>query len=326
LYGECRVVVTHSLFPQGRRYRDIDFVSTCPSAKWTQNVLRDLRESVIRQPTEKSSSSSTPGTPIPGRKELIDSTAAYLGRESSLAFTEINASDVKKAFDASSRRVLIFDFNGTIVIKEPPGKYLKREILGTSGNKPPPEVIEALTDLCADPKNTVYVVSGDSSENVVNAIGHIPGLGLAASNGGHFSPPAPAGARRTWQTFDLGVDWDAVKRVALPVLSKYTARSNGSFVKLTHLSIGWSYYSCDPEWGSLQASHLVLELENELRAFDVRFVTLKGVVEIVPRKLNKGLLVKKVLRENDLIHDEGTDFILCCGDDISDEKMFTVSL
>jgi trehalose 6-phosphate synthase/phosphatase len=76
----------------------------------------------------------------------------------------------------------------------------------------------------------------------------------------------------------------------------------------------------------LQASHLVLELENELRAFDVRFVTLKGVVEIVPRKLNKGLLVKKVLRENDLIHDEGTDFILCCGDDISDEKMFTVSL
>ena len=27
-----------------------------------------------------------------------------------------------------------------------------------------------------------------------------------------------------------------------------------------------------------------------------------------------------------LVHDEGTDFILCCGDDISDEKMFTVRL
>jgi trehalose 6-phosphate synthase/phosphatase len=75
-------------------------------------------------------------------------------------------------------------------------------------------VIEALTDLCADPKNTVYVVSGDSSDNVVNAVGHIPGLGLAASNGGHFSPPTcPGQTRRTWQMFDLGVDWDAVKRV-----------------------------------------------------------------------------------------------------------------
>ena len=115
--------------------------------------------------------------------------------------------------------------------------------------------------------------------------------------------------------------------MALPVLSKYTARSNGSFVKLTTFSIGWSYYSCDPEWGSLQASHLVLELESELKAFDVRFVTLKGVVEVVPRKLNKGLIVRKVLRDTSRRKSAeggaGIDFCLCLGDDISDEKMFT---
>ena len=177
--------------------------------------------------------------------------------------------------------------------------------------------------LCADPKNTVYVVSGDSAENVLSAIGNIPGLGLAVSNGAHFSTPVLPGQKRLWHIFDLGVDWDAVKRVALPVLSKYTARSNGSFVKLTQFSIGWSYYSCDPEWGSLQASHLVMELENELQAFDVRFVILKGVVEIVPLKLNKGLFVKKVLRDVAQQSSAGIDFILCMGDDISDEKMFT---
>jgi len=98
-------------------------------------------------------------------------------------------------------------------------------------------------------------------------------------------------------------------------------------VKLTHYSIGWSYYSCDPEWGSLQASYLVPELENELRAFDVRFVTLKGIVEVVPRKLNKGLIVTTVLRDliakNDKNDTSGVDFILCMGDDVSDEKMFT---
>jgi trehalose 6-phosphate synthase/phosphatase len=47
---------------------------------------------------------------------------------------------VLRAYNVTSRRVIILDFNGTIVIKEPPGKYLKREILGTSGNKPPGEV------------------------------------------------------------------------------------------------------------------------------------------------------------------------------------------
>lgn len=66
---------------EGRRYRDIDFVSNSTSATWTRNVLRDLRDVIIRQPTSLGdSTSSTPGTPIPGRKELIDSTATYLAR------------------------------------------------------------------------------------------------------------------------------------------------------------------------------------------------------------------------------------------------------
>ena len=68
--------------------------------------------------------------------------------------------------------------------------------------------------LCADPNNTVFVVSGDSQENVEKVIGHIPGLGLAASNGACFAPPLKLGeASRRWKFFDLGVDWEAVKSV-----------------------------------------------------------------------------------------------------------------
>jgi trehalose 6-phosphate synthase/phosphatase len=74
----------------------------------------------------------------------------------------------------------------------------------------------------------------------------------------------------------------------------------------------------------MQATHLLMELSQELSAFDVRFVTLKGVIEVLPRRLNKGLIVQKVLREASLSNG-GVDFILCMGDDISDEKMFTVS-
>lgn len=315
----------------GRRFRDIDFVSNSPSDKWTSNVLRDLKDAISRSTAGESSIGSSSATPMGGttpmrrlgKSELADTTAGFLARESIIAFPHLKIQALKEAYDATTQRVIVLDFNGTIVLKEPPGKYLKREILGTSGNKPPPQVLDALGCLCQDAKNTVFVVSGDSSENVISALGDIPGLGLATSNGAMYAPPVKAGETRRWKTFDLGVDWDAVKRVALPVLSKYTARSNGSFVKLTSFSIGWSYYSCDPEWGSLQASHLVLELESELRAFDVRFVTLKGIVEIVPRKLNKGLIVKKLLRDVAVQKPGGTDFILCMGDDISDEKMFT---
>ena len=315
---------------EGRRYRDMYFVSSSPSGKWVKNVLRDLKDAIALGAESQSgtSSSSTPSVPplYKDHKGVLDTTtAAYLSREAALAFLRVNHSAMKAAYDRSQHRVFVLDFNGTIIIKEPPGKYLKREILGTSGNKPQPHVVEALTQLCADARNTVYVVSGDSAENVLNALGHVPGLGLGVSNGAHFSPPAlPHQRERSWYMFDLGVDWDAVKRVALPVLSKYTARSNGSFVKLTRFSIGWSYYSCDPEWGFQQASHLVMELESELAAFDVRFVTLKGVVEVVPRRLNKGLFCKKVLR--DAGREEPVDFVLCMGDDVSDETMFAVSV
>merc|ERR1712238_571776 len=112
--------------------------------------------------------------------------------------------------------------------------------------------------------------------------------------------------------------------MGLPVLAKYTARANGSYVKLTPSSIGWSYFSCDPEWGSTLASTVLTELETVLVGFDVRFVTLKGVVEVVPKMLNKGLVVKNILGQvRDIEGDHDTNFILCMGDDVSDEKKFT---
>lgn len=326
---------------EGRQHRDANFVSSSPSAQWAANVMRDMKEIALfdvgddadGEVNEDESEDAAAGVwdarilALSEKREVIDSTAAFLAKENETSFSHLNTDAVVKAYNSTTRRVIICDFNGTIVVKERAGKYLKRDILGSSGNKPPAAVIRALADLCADARNTVFVVSGDAQETIEDALGTVPGLGLAASNGACFARPLREGeTRRTWQSFDLDVDWQAVKKTALPIMSKFTARTNGSFVKLTHSSLGWSYYSCDPEWGLLQASHLVLELEDALRAFDVRFVTLKGVIEVVPRMLNKGLIVKKALREVAARHGgDGVDFVLCMGDDISDEKMFTAA-
>ena len=315
---------------EGRRCRDAAFVTSCTSSQWTRDVLNDLYDATAV--TTGDDDSESDDTSIMGtkfdRSNLITSTAAFLAHEKEIAFARLDINSVVRAYHSTKNRIFLLDLNGTIIIKEPPGKYLKRETLGSSGFDVNPEVSEALTVLCSDPRNTVFVVSGDSQENVIKAIGHIPGVGIAASNGACFAPALRAGeTERVWKYFDLGVDWNEVKKIVLPLLAKYTARSNGSFVKLTHSSIGWSYYSCDPEWGSLQASHLVLELEQALRSFDVRFVMIKGIVEVVPRQLNKGLFVKNALREVDAKSKKnGIDFILCMGDDVQDEKMFTVSV
>ncbi|KAL7543485.1 hypothetical protein ACHAXR_012780 [Thalassiosira sp. AJA248-18] len=292
-----------------RRGRDIDFVSSCPSGLWTRNVLRDLNDATLG--SLGCTKMDAVGASSPDSKVALE---AELGLE------RLDLPALEHAYAVTKTRVIIIDFNGTLVVKEPAGKYLKREILGTSGFKPSHMTTLALRRLCSDPKNTVYVVSGDSQPNLELAVGNVPGLGLAASNGTCFSDPG--GQKRVWHYLDFGVDWTAVKKVAMPIISKFTARTNGSFVKLSHSSIGWSYYSCDPEWGSLQASHLVTELGQALHSFDVRFVALKGIVEVVPRKGHKGHIVKKILQDARARSRE-VDFVLCMGDDIADEKMFT---
>jgi len=304
---------------QGRHIRDIEFVSSSSSDKWIQNVLRDLRDQVLDDQKGKQDEAKKKKDP------KLESVAGYLANEREENFSYLDAGAVISAYKATSRRVFILDFNGTIVIKEAVDSFLKRDSIGSSGDAPPLDVIQSLEKICSDPQNTVFVVSGDQKEKVEEALGNIRNLGLAASNGSCFSPPLIEGeTERNWLALNLGVDWDSVKQVAIPIMSKFTARTNGSFIKVAHSSIGWSYYSCDPEFGSLQAKYLVIELERELEAFDVRFVNLKGIVEVVPRRLHKGIVVKKILRHvaaQD--NNAGLDFILCMGDDVSDEKMFT---
>jgi len=297
----------------GRHFRDIEFVSSSSSAQWIKNILRDVH---INDDDDVS------------KVKLLSSknrnVAQFLEIKREEQFTNLDPNSVISAYKSSSRRIIILDFNGTIVIKEDVGTILKRDVFGSTGDAPPQAVRQSLAKLCADPQNTVFVVSGDNSENVEKAIGNIPGLGLAASNGSCFSPPSTDGGPRTWLALDLGVDWDSVKKVALPIMSKYTARTSGSFIKLAHSSVGWSYFSCDPEFGSLNAKYLVVELERALAAYDVRFVNLKGIVEVIPQRLNKGIIVKKILRDVAARDgNAGIDFILCVGDDVSDEKMFT---
>lgn len=181
-----------------RRGRDIDFVSTCPSGLWTRNVLRDLNDA-----THEDSS----------KREVVggNSPESILARELELSLESLDLRSLESAYKMTSKRVIIIDFNGTLVVKEPAGKYLKREILGTSGFKPSDIAAKALGVLCKDPCNTIYVVSGDSQQNLEVAVGDISGLGLAASNGACFADPG--GQERTWKYLDFGVDWQAVQKV-----------------------------------------------------------------------------------------------------------------
>ena len=223
--------------------------------------------------------------------------------------------------------------------------YIKRSFTQTTGKRPSPSVMEALRILSSDPKNEVFVISGLQLLPLEEVFGHLDRIGLAAANGLYLSmpqldnqqntttSPLPGanpgsttgntqrkGKKRQWSLLDYGVDWTEVKDIALPILERYTARTNGSSVRLRDPGIAWSYYSTDPEWGLMQAKSVIVELEEALAAHDVKVVHLKGMVEIVPKRLNKGVVLRYAIQSKE---GPSPDFILCMGDDASDEYMFT---
>lgn len=76
-------------------------------------------------------------------------------------------------FERSRKRLLIFDYDGTLV------QYHSLPQLAA----PSSEIVQALTELCEDPCNLVFVISGRRKEDLQEWLGHIPQLGLLAENG-----------------------------------------------------------------------------------------------------------------------------------------------
>jgi len=132
------------------------------------------------------------------------------------------------------------------------------------------------------------------------------------------------GKLRNWYTPDLGVDWPTIKSIALPLLNRYTGRTNGSSIRFREPSLAWSYYRADPDEGLMQATKLKQELTDALAPFNVLIQHGVGELDIIPKYLHQGAFMKHVMQitsetNGGLI----PDFMLVVGDGASDERMFS---
>ena len=188
----------------------------------------------------------------------------------------------------------------------------------------PESVLAVLRALCSDPNNHIMIMSGLSRDKVQTAFGSVPFLSLAAAHGFHYRIKGGS-----WQQLLPGVNlnWHDVAEAIVKV---YTTRTNGSFVQKKGCSIVWNYQHADPEFGVMQARELQYHLQGVLAAFPVNVRVGKGYVEACPKGINKGVMAERAIEVANaaLARDahggaSGTvDFVLCIGDDSSDELMF----
>lgn len=221
---------------------------------------------------------------------------------------ELDRSKVLGQYVQTHRRLFMFDYDGTLtpIVKEP------------SAAIPSDRVLRTIKKLAADPQNAVWIISGRDRDFLGEWMGHIPELGLSAEHGCFMRPPRSD----VWDNLakSLDMSWQAK---AFEIFEHFSERAQGSWVEKKAIAITWHYRKVEPELGEFMAKLAKEELEKSVvKDFEVEVMAGKANLEVRPRFLNKGFIVSRLLKE----YSTHPEFILCAGDDFTDEGKSTPSV
>ena len=204
--------------------------------------------------------------------------------------------NIKKSFKNSSKRLIIIDYDGTLVeFNENPELAIPDENL-----------INLIKDLNKKTDTHVAIVSGRDKKFLNKWFGKIP-ITLIAEHG-HYQKVN-------------NEDWTNKLKVSnlwmedlIPLFETFTDRTPGTFIEKKKNSLVWHYRKSDPEL----ASDRVVEFKTVLTSLiseELQVLDLNKAIEIISVRINKGVAISELFKNN-------YDFIICMGDDISDEYMF----
>lgn len=219
-------------------------------------------------------------------------------------FRKLSVEHIVSSYNKTSSRLILLDYDGTVM---PQGLVEK---------SPSDGVISVLNDLCNDPKNVVFIVSGRGKESLSKWFSPCQKLGLSAEHGYYtrWTKDSP------WESGAAVVDFEW-KKMALPVMEHYTEATDGSFIEQKESALVWHHQEADTDFGSAQAKELHNHLENVLANEPVVVKRGQHIVEVKPQGVSKGVVVESLIASMQTAG-KPPDFVLCIGDDRSDEDMF----
>jgi trehalose 6-phosphate synthase/phosphatase len=225
------------------------------------------------------------------------------GRYADTQPQRLRPSEIHDAYLHANRRLLILDYDGTLV------PFARRPQQAV----PPIPVLDLLNVMARDSNNRVVLISGRSAENLERWFGAVQGLWLVAEHGAELKDPSSA----KWEALrpQSTSDW---KATVLPILEHFVDRTPGSFVEEKKYALVWHYRMAEPEFGEWLANELVSMLEAMLAETELRAFRGEKVIEVKPVWANKGEVLERLLSA---YPDPDFDFIFAAGDDRTDEDL-----
>ncbi|RMZ82183.1 hypothetical protein DV738_g1910, partial [Chaetothyriales sp. CBS 135597] len=219
----------------------------------------------------------------------------------------LDRSKLQRAYRAASKRLFMFDYDGTLtpIVKDPNAAI------------PTDKITRTLKFLAEDPRNSVWIISGRDAAFLEAHLGHVSELGLSAEHGCFLRAPGSD----HWENLAASMDmaWQAK---VVNIFTHYTERTPGSWIERKRVALTWHYRQADPDFGLFQAQEAMKVLQEEVgKKWDVEVMAGKANLEVRPRFVNKGYIASSLVKEAS----RGTEkpgFVLCLGDDRTDEDMF----
>ena len=101
----------------------------------------------------------------------------------------------------------------------------------------------------------------------------------------------------------------------VPIFESFTDRTPGTFIEEKKNSLVWHYRKTDPELADQRVTELKTVLSS-LISNRLSVMDMDKALEVVDQRTDKGTAVAEIIRQKNY------DFILCIGDDVTDENMF----
>ena len=228
--------------------------------------------------------------------------------------TSFSQSDLTPALDRvkmvqqyhkAKKRLFMFDYDGTLtpIVKDPHAAI------------PSDRVLRTLKALAADPKNAVWIISGRDEKFLDEWMGHISELGLSAEHGCFIRQPRS----NDWENLTEKIDMGWQKEV-MEVFGHFTERTQGSWIEKKRVALTWHYRQADPDFGAFQAKECRRILENTVtKKWEIEVMAGKSNLEVRPQFVNKGYIATRLVNEYGKQAGEPPEFVLCLGDDQTDE-------
>ena len=261
--------------------------------------------------------------------KFSDENILYIGADEGLNFKlskinsdfkKLNLKQILQDYEKSNKRLLFLDFEGTLPVAYQNSAFLSKD------SPPSAEIINLLKGLTSDKRNKVFIVAGKGPKKLIEWFGGVKHLGLAAEHGFKYIVNKSGNklGDEKWKKIIKNYDNTWIKNCS-DIISPYLERCEGSCLDVKESSIVWQYTDCDQELGKQYASAMTSELENIIKKYCLKIVNGKGYLEIIGKNIHKGYFVGYKIKEY-IKNRKALDFILCIGDDTSDEKMFNYLL